>query len=68
MSLIVHAIQIRTCCSVYRLFCFYRISVQGKGNTNFKDNEGLTPLHLACHEAYFDMAKLLIQNGQYAIE
>jgi ankyrin repeat protein len=50
------------------LFCFYRISVQGKGNTNFKDNEGLTPLHLACHEAYFDMAKLLIQNGQYAIE
>ena len=47
---------------------FYRISLQGKANTNFKDKVGTTPLHLACHEAYFDMAKLLIQNGQYIIK
>lgn len=37
--------------------------LKGKANVNFKDKQGLTPLHLACHEAYFDMVKLLIQNG-----
>jgi ankyrin repeat protein len=42
--------------------------VQGKANASFKDNMGTTPLHLACHEAYFDMAKLLIQSGKYIIE
>ena len=30
-----------------------------------KDKNGLTPIHLACHEAYFEMVELLIENGKY---
>ena len=30
-----------------------------------KANNGLTPIHLACHEGYFEMVELLIENGKY---
>ncbi|VDI78368.1 E3 ubiquitin-protein ligase mind-bomb, partial [Mytilus galloprovincialis] len=35
---------------------------KGVTDINLKNEEGLTPLHVACHEAYFEMVELLIEN------
>jgi len=32
-------------------------------DVNVKDEDGWTPLHLACYNGRFDVAKLLIENG-----
>ena len=32
---------------------------------DLKELNGLTPLHLACHEGYFEMVELLIKNSKH---
>lgn len=36
---------------------------KGKAQVSAQDKQGLSPLHLAAHEGYDKMAKILIENG-----
>lgn len=38
-------------------------SPKGKAQMNAQNQQGLSPLHLAAHEGYDKMAKILIENG-----
>ena len=49
------------------MFQFKLFFFKGKAQVNAKNAQGLTPLHLAAHEGYDKMAKILVENGKNEI-
>lgn len=51
-------------CKVGRLGETELLIVQGKADTEAKDDEGLTPLHLAWEGGHVNVVKLLLDQGK----
>ncbi|XP_041378055.1 E3 ubiquitin-protein ligase MIB2-like [Gigantopelta aegis] len=43
--------------------CARLLIVEGSASLNSGDENGVTPLHLACHSAYYESAELLAEKG-----